>query len=79
MTHLSDYSFLQRAVSLTYLYVWFIYRVYNLDKFQCLHWRKFRQGELKSIITFLLLFMIPFQLLYGNRVLLLYLYQMITG
>ncbi|KAI8147440.1 hypothetical protein BJV82DRAFT_648177 [Fennellomyces sp. T-0311] len=64
MTHLSDYSFLQRAVSLSYLYFWFMYRIWTLDRFQCLHPNRFRQGELKSIVTLLILFMIPFQLLY---------------
>lgn len=57
--------FTERAVSLTYLYLWFTYRIYNLDRFQCLHPKRFKQGELKSIATLLLLFMIPFQLLYG--------------
>jgi hypothetical protein len=53
-------------VSFTYLYVWYTYRVWTLDRFQCLHPKRFRQGELKSIVTLLILFMIPFQLFYGN-------------
>ncbi|KAL1932730.1 hypothetical protein VTP01DRAFT_8408 [Rhizomucor pusillus] len=64
MTHLSDFSFLQRAVSLSYLYLWLIYRVWTLDRFQCLRPSRFRQGELKSIVTLLIFFMLPFQLLY---------------
>ncbi|KAI8081317.1 uncharacterized protein BX664DRAFT_285247 [Halteromyces radiatus] len=64
MTHLSDFSFLQRMVSLAYLSVWFLYRVWKLDRFRCLHPHRFRQGELKSVVTALILVMIPFQLYY---------------
>ncbi|KAI8069038.1 uncharacterized protein B0P05DRAFT_551300 [Gilbertella persicaria] len=64
MTHLSDFSFLQRMVSFGYLYLWYTYRVWTLDRFTCLHPNKFKQGELKSIVTMLILFMIPFQLFY---------------
>ncbi|ORZ23226.1 hypothetical protein BCR42DRAFT_487232 [Absidia repens] len=64
MTHLSDFSFLQRMVSLAYLSVWFLYRVWKLDRFQCLAPSRFRQGELKSVVTALILVMIPFQLYY---------------
>lgn len=64
MTHLSDFSFLQRMVSFGYLYVWFLYRVWTLDRFSCLLPKRFKQGELKSIVTLLILFMIPFQLFY---------------
>ncbi|CAO3591018.1 unnamed protein product [Absidia cylindrospora] len=64
MTHLSDFSFLQRMVSLAYLSVWFLYRVWKLDRFKCLAPSRFRQGELKSVVTALILVMIPFQLYY---------------
>ncbi|KAI8342292.1 hypothetical protein BC941DRAFT_389106 [Chlamydoabsidia padenii] len=64
MTHLSDFSFLQRMVSLAYLSVWFVYRVWKLDRFRCLSPHRFRQGELKSVVTALILIMIPFQLYY---------------
>ncbi|KAI9307952.1 hypothetical protein BJ944DRAFT_261080 [Cunninghamella echinulata] len=64
MTHLSDFSFLQRMVSLGYLSAWFGYRVWKLDRFRCLSPQRFRQGELKSVVTALILVMIPFQLYY---------------
>ncbi|KAI7857998.1 hypothetical protein BDC45DRAFT_499841 [Circinella umbellata] len=64
MTHLSDFSFLQRAVSLIYFYLWYFYRVYSLDGFQCLKPSRFRQGELKSIVSLLIFIMVPFQLYY---------------
>ncbi|KAI9484253.1 MAG: hypothetical protein EXX96DRAFT_607132 [Benjaminiella poitrasii] len=67
MTHLSDYSFLQRATGLSYVLIWLIYRVYTTEKFDCLDFSKFKKGELKSIVTALLLVMIPFQLYYGNH------------
>ncbi|KAI7877152.1 hypothetical protein K492DRAFT_111938, partial [Lichtheimia hyalospora FSU 10163] len=42
----------ERAVSLSYLFVWYVYRVWSLDGFQCLHPSRFRHGELKSIIKY---------------------------
>ncbi|KAI8640389.1 hypothetical protein BD408DRAFT_390628 [Parasitella parasitica] len=64
MTHLSDYSFLHRGVGLIYVYIWFIHRIRLTQGFDCLYPSKFRRGELKSIVTLLVLFMIPFQLYY---------------
>lgn len=53
-------------VSFAYLYIWYTYRVWTQDRFSCLHPKRFKQGELKSIVTLLILFMIPFQLFYGK-------------
>ncbi|RUS34357.1 hypothetical protein BC938DRAFT_481016 [Jimgerdemannia flammicorona] len=66
MTHLSDFSFLQRAVSLTYLYIFLIIRVYQVNHFQCLAPSRLRAGELKGIVTVLVMIAIPFQLYYGR-------------
>ncbi|KAI9491812.1 hypothetical protein BDB00DRAFT_735160, partial [Zychaea mexicana] len=41
----------ERAVSLSYLYFWFMYRIWTLDRFQCLHPNRFRQGELKNVTS----------------------------
>lgn len=57
---------LERVISFGYLYAWYLYRVWTLDKFQCLRLSRFRQGELKSIVTLLIFFMLPFQLYYGK-------------
>ncbi|KAL0090357.1 hypothetical protein J3Q64DRAFT_1808770 [Phycomyces blakesleeanus] len=64
MTHLSDFSFLQRVVSISYLTLWYIYRVCQLDRFQCFSPSRIRKGELKSIVSLLILIMLPFQLTY---------------
>ncbi|KAH8549177.1 hypothetical protein BGW37DRAFT_445032, partial [Umbelopsis sp. PMI_123] len=64
MTHLSDFSFLQRAVELAFLYVWFLLRMWQIDRFACLRPSRIRQGELKSILSILILFMVPFQMAY---------------
>ncbi|CAO3624634.1 unnamed protein product [Cunninghamella blakesleeana] len=64
MTHLSDYSFLQRTVSLYYLLIWYTYRVWSLDRFRCIRISRFKQGEIKGIVTLLLFIFIPFQLFY---------------
>ncbi|KAL0089629.1 hypothetical protein F4703DRAFT_1914941 [Phycomyces blakesleeanus] len=65
MTHLSDFSFLQRVVSISYLTLWYIYRVCQLDRFQCFSPSRIRKGELKSIVSLLILIMLPFQLTYA--------------
>ncbi|KAI9257219.1 hypothetical protein BDA99DRAFT_426545, partial [Phascolomyces articulosus] len=41
----------ERAVSLSYLYFWLMYRIWTLDRFQCLHINRFRQGELKNVTS----------------------------
>lgn len=38
----------------------------KVNRFQCLRPSKFRQGELKSIITLLVGIAVPFQLFYGK-------------
>ncbi|CAO3611504.1 unnamed protein product [Mucor fragilis] len=64
MTHLSDFSFLQRAVGFSYVLFWFIHRIHATGGFDCLYFSKLKRGELKSIVTILILVMLPFQLYY---------------
>ncbi|OAD02530.1 hypothetical protein MUCCIDRAFT_164461 [Mucor lusitanicus CBS 277.49] len=64
MTHLSDFSFLQRAVGLSYVLFWFIHRIHTTGGFSCLYFSKLKRGELKSIVTILIFVMLPFQLYY---------------
>jgi hypothetical protein len=58
---------IERAVGLCYIYIWFIYRVYQTDGYKCLSPTGIKRGELKSIVTLLLFIMIPFQLYYGRH------------
>lgn len=44
-----------------------ILRVYQVNRFQCLSLSRLRAGELKSIVTVLVMIAIPFQLYYGKR------------
>jgi hypothetical protein len=55
----------ERAVELAFLEVWFVLRMWQIDRFACLHPSRIRQGELKSILSVLILFMVPFQMAYG--------------
>ncbi|KAI8087872.1 uncharacterized protein B0P05DRAFT_530483 [Gilbertella persicaria] len=64
MTHLSDYSFLQRIIGLSYVFIWLVYRIQTTGGFGCLQFSKFKQGDLKSFVTAWLLIMLPFQLYY---------------
>lgn len=82
MTHLSDFSFLrkhqikkkacvitmysERAVGLSYVLLWFLYRIQTTSGFSCLYFSRFKRGELKAIVTALILIMLPFQLYYGK-------------
>ncbi|KAI8991479.1 hypothetical protein BDF20DRAFT_904117 [Mycotypha africana] len=51
MTHLSDFSFLQRAIGSSYVLIWFIYRLHTTGGFACLRFSKIKQGELKNIVS----------------------------
>ncbi|KAG2205972.1 hypothetical protein INT47_005290 [Mucor saturninus] len=66
MTHLSDFSFLQRAIGLSYVLLWFLYRIQITGGYSCLYMHRFKRGELKTIVTALILVMLPFQLYYGK-------------
>ncbi|KAI9254826.1 hypothetical protein BY458DRAFT_589350 [Sporodiniella umbellata] len=62
MTHLSDYSFLQRVIGLSYIYLWYLFRIHQTSGYTAL--ARLRQGEMKAVVSLLILFMIPFQLYY---------------
>ncbi|KAI7894416.1 uncharacterized protein EV154DRAFT_498675 [Mucor mucedo] len=55
MTHLSDFSYLERCTVWLYMTVYFVYSVYKGDRFKCLRPSSIISGELKSIITILLI------------------------
>ncbi|KAF9362505.1 hypothetical protein BGX34_006031 [Mortierella sp. NVP85] len=64
MTHLSDYSFVQRSVANGWFYIWFLGYVFKYDRFAALHYKRMIRFELRSIVTFLLLIAIPLHLAY---------------
>ncbi|KAG0210491.1 hypothetical protein B0O80DRAFT_496213 [Mortierella sp. GBAus27b] len=64
MTHLSDYSFIQRAIANGWFYVWFVGYVFMYDRFSALHYQRMVRFELRSVVTFLLLIAIPLHLAY---------------
>ncbi|KAG0199719.1 hypothetical protein BGX28_007028, partial [Mortierella sp. GBA30] len=64
MTHLSDYSFVQRGVANGWFYIWFVIYVFRYDRFQALSIRRIARFELRSIVTLLLLIARPLQLTY---------------
>ncbi|KAI9255426.1 hypothetical protein EDC94DRAFT_227864 [Helicostylum pulchrum] len=55
MTHLSDFSYLERCTIWFYISIYFLYSIYKGDKFRCLKFKSIISGELKSIITVLLI------------------------
>jgi hypothetical protein len=57
--------YLERAIGLSYLLIWLLYRIATTGGFECLYFQKFKRGELKSIVTATILVMLPFQLYYG--------------
>lgn len=58
---------LERAVGFSYVLFWFIHRIHATGGFDCLYFSKLKRGELKSIVTILILVMLPFQLYYGKE------------
>ncbi|EIE82752.1 hypothetical protein RO3G_07457 [Rhizopus delemar RA 99-880] len=41
----------ERAIGLSYLYLWYIYRVYQTNGYKCLSPANIRRGELKNIVS----------------------------
>ncbi|KAF9374078.1 hypothetical protein CPB97_000141 [Podila verticillata] len=64
MTHLSDTSYLQRAVSNSWLYGWFLIYIYKWDRFEALRWRRLVRFELRSIVTVMTMVAVALQLVY---------------
>ncbi|GJJ69012.1 hypothetical protein EMPS_01358 [Entomortierella parvispora] len=64
MTHLSDMSYLQRAVSMSWFYGWFVIYVYRWDRFEALRPRRLIRLELRSMVTLLTLIALCLQLAY---------------
>ncbi|KAK4515897.1 uncharacterized protein ATC70_010855 [Mucor velutinosus] len=61
MTHLSDFSYLQRCALEVYMGVFLFYRVWSNDRMRCLHPKRIFAGELRSIITVLYILMLVMQ------------------
>ncbi|KAI8332123.1 hypothetical protein BC941DRAFT_505489, partial [Chlamydoabsidia padenii] len=57
MTHLSDFSYLERSTMFVYLGVYLFYCLWKHDRFNSLRPSKIVSGELKSILTILLILM----------------------
>ncbi|KAG0037901.1 hypothetical protein BGZ82_001600 [Podila clonocystis] len=64
MTHLSDTSYLQRAISNSWLYGWMLIYVYKWDRFEALRWRRLLRFELRSVVTVMTLVAVALQLVY---------------
>ncbi|KAI8345346.1 hypothetical protein BD560DRAFT_411549 [Blakeslea trispora] len=64
MTHLSDFSFLQRASGLGFMFIWLLYRIFATRGHHCFYISKFKNGDLKSFVTASIFIMLPFQLYY---------------
>ncbi|KAK3844118.1 MAG: hypothetical protein J3R72DRAFT_83384 [Linnemannia gamsii] len=64
MTHLSDMSYLHRAVSTSWFYVWFLFYVSRWDRFEAFRLRRLQRFELRSVVTVLVLLSLGLQLVY---------------
>ncbi|KAF8975858.1 hypothetical protein BGZ46_008782 [Entomortierella lignicola] len=64
MTHLSDTSYLQRAIGSIWFYIWFIVYVFRWDRFEALRLQRLLRFELRSVVTFLVLTAMPLMLAY---------------
>ncbi|RHZ47775.1 hypothetical protein Glove_567g30 [Diversispora epigaea] len=59
---ISSSSFVERVVIEIYVYLWFLQRIWITDKFEHLEWKRLKNLEIKSIITLLLMIIMPIQL-----------------
>lgn len=64
MTHLSDFSYIERGTLNVFFFCWMLERIWSTDKFACLHPRKIWKRELKSICTFLILLSVAICIVY---------------
>ncbi|KAG0199720.1 hypothetical protein BGX28_007029 [Mortierella sp. GBA30] len=64
MTHLSDLSYIQRSVSTSWFYGWFLVYVFRWDRFEALRLRRLLRFELRSVVTLLVLISLGLQLAY---------------
>jgi hypothetical protein len=62
MTHLSDVSYIQRGVSMSWFYGWFIIYVFRWDRFEALRPRRLLRLELRSMVTALTLLALALEL-----------------
>ncbi|CAG8725706.1 20887_t:CDS:2, partial [Racocetra persica] len=56
-----DYSFVERAVIESWIWLWFFHRIWSTDKFKTLEWKRLKNFELKSFMTLLMFIMLPMQ------------------
>ncbi|KAG0327351.1 hypothetical protein BGZ99_007821 [Dissophora globulifera] len=64
MTHLSDYSYIQRALSTAWFYGWFVIYIWRWDRFDALRLRRLMRFELRSVGTLLVIIALALQLSY---------------
>ncbi|KAG9324066.1 hypothetical protein KVV02_003992 [Mortierella alpina] len=64
MTHQSDLSYIQRSVSTSWFYGWFLVYVFRWDRFEALRLRRLMRFELRSVVTLLVLISLALQLAY---------------
>ncbi|KAI8096667.1 uncharacterized protein BX664DRAFT_324567 [Halteromyces radiatus] len=53
--HLSDFTYLERCTIYVYAIFYFFYSIWKSDGFQCLRLKKILSGELKSVLTVLMM------------------------
>ncbi|KAI9257987.1 hypothetical protein BDA99DRAFT_514937 [Phascolomyces articulosus] len=61
MTHLSDFSYVERATIDVYISVYLVYSIWKNDRFRCLQPHKVFSGELRSILTVIMFVMMMTQ------------------
>ncbi|KAJ3092412.1 hypothetical protein HK102_007609 [Quaeritorhiza haematococci] len=64
MTHLSDYSYVERGITNLCVLVWIIYHINKNDHFASLRWQNIRRREVKTLTTCSVLLSIVIMLFY---------------
>eukprot|EP01006_Ploeotia_vitrea_P039635 TRINITY_DN66361_c9_g3_i3.p1 TRINITY_DN66361_c9_g3~~TRINITY_DN66361_c9_g3_i3.p1 ORF type:complete len:527 (+),score=233.28 TRINITY_DN66361_c9_g3_i3:105-1685(+) len=64
MTHLSDFSYVQRGLGVLFLLVWSLWQSRRMDRFRSISWANLRNFTLKSVALILLLLAMVFSVAY---------------
>ncbi|RKP16701.1 hypothetical protein ROZALSC1DRAFT_24978 [Rozella allomycis CSF55] len=64
MTHLSDYSYVDRGIGVLIFFFWAMNHVYTVDRFYCFHPTKLRKRDPKTLCTVLIFASMIFLIIY---------------
>ena len=64
MTHLTDYSYLERGMAIFIFGIWAVVHIWSTDKFRVFRWENYQRRDTKTIVTTLLFISMTFSFIY---------------